>query len=74
MHAAHYSGHVHRAPAPLQILSYLEAKSGLCELGYEEAQVEEALEMFQNSESKVRPQSSTPARDVTLLLRALRGF
>ncbi|XP_059917672.1 ubiquitin-associated protein 1-like [Gadus macrocephalus] len=37
---------------PEQILSYLGATSHLCELGYEESQVEEALEMFQNSESK----------------------
>ncbi|CAL8359980.1 unnamed protein product [Lota lota] len=38
--------------SPEKILSYLGATSHLCELGYEEAQVEEALEMFQNCESK----------------------
>lgn len=37
----------------LQILKYLVASDRLCELGYDEAQVEEALEMFQNCESKV---------------------
>lgn len=31
------------------------ASDRLCELGYDEAQVEEALEMFQNCESKVIP-------------------
>lgn len=36
-----------------QILKYLKASDRLCELGYDEAQVEEALEMFQNCESKV---------------------
>lgn len=38
-----------------QILKYLVASDRLCELGYDEAQVEEALEMFQNCESKVIP-------------------
>ena len=53
--------HIFYVPAVLlQILSYLGATSHLCELGYEESQVEEALEMFQNSESKVRTGSSTP--------------
>ncbi|KAM6979830.1 uncharacterized protein ubap1lb [Aplochiton taeniatus] len=37
---------------PEQILSYLVACDRLCELGYDEAQVEEALEMFQNCETK----------------------
>lgn len=37
----------------LQILSYLVACNRLCELGYDETQVEEALEMFQNCEAKV---------------------
>ncbi|XP_029541548.1 filaggrin-2-like [Oncorhynchus nerka] len=37
---------------PQQILSYLVASDRLCALGYEEAQVEEAMEMFQNCESK----------------------
>lgn len=37
----------------LQILSYLVACDHLCELGYDETQVEEALEMFQNCETKV---------------------
>nr|XP_020481079.1 ubiquitin-associated protein 1-like [Monopterus albus] len=35
-----------------KILKYLVASDRLCELGYDEAQVEEALEMFQNCESK----------------------
>ncbi|XP_066524937.1 ubiquitin-associated protein 1-like [Hoplias malabaricus] len=35
-----------------QILNYLLACDRLCELGYEKSQVEDALEMFQNSESK----------------------
>lgn len=38
-----------------QILKYLVASDRLCQLGYDEAQVEEALEMFQNCESKVIP-------------------
>ncbi|XP_051561727.1 ubiquitin-associated protein 1-like [Myxocyprinus asiaticus] len=38
--------------SPEQILRYLVACDRLCELGYDEAQVEEALEMFQNCESK----------------------
>uniref|UniRef100_UPI0037E72620 ubiquitin-associated protein 1-like n=1 Tax=Semicossyphus pulcher TaxID=241346 RepID=UPI0037E72620 len=37
---------------PDKILKYLVASDRLCELGYDEAQVEEALEMFQNCESK----------------------
>ncbi|KAL2093335.1 hypothetical protein ACEWY4_010647 [Coilia grayii] len=37
---------------PEQILRYLVACKRLCGMGYEQAQVEEALEMFQNSESK----------------------
>ncbi len=37
----------------LQILSYMVACDRLCELGYDETQVEEALEMFQNCETKV---------------------
>lgn len=37
----------------LQTLSYLMTCDRLCELGYDEAQVEEALEMFQNCETKV---------------------
>ncbi|XP_044133473.1 ubiquitin-associated protein 1-like [Bufo gargarizans] len=35
-----------------QVLAYLGATDHLCKLGYEEAQVEEAMEMFQNSEIK----------------------
>ncbi|XP_073425259.1 ubiquitin-associated protein 1-like [Dendrobates tinctorius] len=35
-----------------QVLSYLGATDRLCKLGYEEAQVEEAMEIFQNSELK----------------------
>ncbi|XP_026221070.1 ubiquitin-associated protein 1-like [Anabas testudineus] len=38
--------------SPDKILKYLVASDRLCELGYDEAQVEEALEMFQNCESK----------------------
>ncbi|KAM8974540.1 ubiquitin-associated protein 1-like [Pelodytes ibericus] len=35
-----------------QVLGYLGATDRLCKVGYEEAQVEEAMEMFQNSEIK----------------------
>ncbi|KAG7324255.1 hypothetical protein KOW79_012271 [Hemibagrus wyckioides] len=35
-----------------QILNYLLARDRLCALGYEKTQVEDALEMFQNCESK----------------------
>ncbi|XP_019130589.2 ubiquitin-associated protein 1-like [Larimichthys crocea] len=38
--------------SPDKILKYLKASDRLCGLGYDEAQVEEALEMFQNCESK----------------------
>ncbi|XP_015249241.1 PREDICTED: uncharacterized protein LOC107096871 [Cyprinodon variegatus] len=38
--------------SPEKVLKYLVACDRLCELGYDEAQVEEALEMFQNCESK----------------------
>ncbi|KAM9351825.1 uncharacterized protein ABDE67_006674 [Symphorus nematophorus] len=38
--------------SPEKIVKYLVASDRLCELGYDEAQVEEALEMFQNCESK----------------------
>uniref|UniRef100_A0A3B5BC00 Ubiquitin-associated protein 1-like n=1 Tax=Stegastes partitus TaxID=144197 RepID=A0A3B5BC00_9TELE len=38
--------------SPDKVLKYLVASDRLCELGYDEAQVEEALEMFQNCESK----------------------
>ncbi|XP_030646388.1 ubiquitin-associated protein 1-like [Chanos chanos] len=38
--------------SPEQILSYLVACEHLCELGYDKTQVEEALEMFQNCETK----------------------
>ncbi|KAM3625015.1 uncharacterized protein V6R79_005651 [Siganus canaliculatus] len=37
---------------PEQILSYVVACDHLCQLGYDMVQVEEALEMFQNSETK----------------------
>ncbi|XP_076593115.1 uncharacterized protein ubap1lb [Chaetodon auriga] len=37
---------------PDQILSYLVACDHLCQMGYDMAQVEEALEMFQNCEAK----------------------
>ncbi|XP_029986856.1 ubiquitin-associated protein 1-like [Sphaeramia orbicularis] len=37
---------------PEQILSYLVACDHLCQLGYDMVQVEEALEMFQNCETK----------------------
>lgn len=40
----------------VQILNYLVACEHLCQLGYDMAQVEEALEMFQNCETKVRPE------------------
>ncbi|XP_056272178.1 ubiquitin-associated protein 1-like [Pseudoliparis swirei] len=38
--------------SPQKILKYLVASERLCELGYAEAQVEEALDMFQNCESQ----------------------
>ncbi|XP_077425416.1 uncharacterized protein LOC144054153 [Vanacampus margaritifer] len=38
--------------SPDKLLKYLSACNHLCELGYDEAQVEEALEMFQSCESK----------------------
>ncbi|XP_041652676.1 ubiquitin-associated protein 1-like [Cheilinus undulatus] len=38
--------------SPDKILKYLVACDHLCKLGYDEAQVDEALEMFQNCESK----------------------
>ncbi|XP_069564311.1 ubiquitin-associated protein 1-like [Brachyistius frenatus] len=38
--------------SPEKVLKYLAASDRLCALGYDEAQVEEALEMFQNCESK----------------------
>lgn len=38
--------------APEKILSYLVACDHLCQLGYDMVQVEEALEMFQNCETK----------------------
>ncbi|XP_061532061.1 ubiquitin-associated protein 1-like [Phycodurus eques] len=38
--------------SPDKLSKYLAACNHLCELGYDEAQVEEALEMFQNCESK----------------------
>ncbi|XP_074534461.1 uncharacterized protein LOC141796995 isoform X2 [Halichoeres trimaculatus] len=38
--------------SPEKVLKYLVASDCLCNLGYDEAQVEEALEMFQNCESK----------------------
>ncbi|KAI7812232.1 putative ubiquitin-associated protein 1-like [Triplophysa rosa] len=38
--------------SPDQILSYLTSCDRLCRLGYEKTQVEEALEMFPNCESK----------------------
>uniref|UniRef100_A0A667Z7U7 Ubiquitin associated protein 1-like a n=1 Tax=Myripristis murdjan TaxID=586833 RepID=A0A667Z7U7_9TELE len=38
--------------SPEKILTFLMASDRLCKLGYDEAQVEEALEMFQNCESK----------------------
>lgn len=37
---------------PEKVLKYLVACDRLCQLGYDETQVEEALEMFQNCESK----------------------
>uniref|UniRef100_A0A3Q3BGY8 Ubiquitin-associated protein 1-like n=2 Tax=Kryptolebias marmoratus TaxID=37003 RepID=A0A3Q3BGY8_KRYMA len=38
--------------SPEKVLKYLVSSDRLCQLGYDEAQVEEALEMFQNCESK----------------------
>ncbi|KAK7892133.1 hypothetical protein WMY93_024096 [Mugilogobius chulae] len=38
--------------SPEQILKYLATSEQLCRLGYDEGQVEEALEMFQNCENK----------------------
>ncbi|XP_071328995.1 ubiquitin-associated protein 1-like isoform X2 [Trachinotus anak] len=38
---------------PDQVLSYLVACDHLCQLGYDMAEVEEALEMFQNCETKM---------------------
>ncbi|XP_013869035.1 ubiquitin-associated protein 1-like [Austrofundulus limnaeus] len=38
--------------SPEKVLKYLVSSERLCQLGYDEAQVEEALEMFQNCESK----------------------
>ncbi|XP_063758808.1 ubiquitin-associated protein 1-like isoform X2 [Eleginops maclovinus] len=38
--------------SPEKLLKYLVASERLCALGHDEAQVEEALEMFQNCESK----------------------
>ncbi|XP_070822497.1 ubiquitin-associated protein 1-like [Chaetodon trifascialis] len=38
--------------SPDQILNYLVACDHLCQMGYDMAQVEEALEMFQNCETK----------------------
>lgn len=55
----------------LQILSYLVACDHLCQLGYDAALVEEALEMFQNCETKVgRAQRST----MTQVIHARRHF
>ncbi|CAI5689547.1 unnamed protein product [Oreochromis niloticus] len=39
---------------PDEILSYLVAFDHLCQLGYDMSQVEEALEMFQNCETKAK--------------------
>ncbi|XP_035485359.2 ubiquitin-associated protein 1-like isoform X1 [Scophthalmus maximus] len=41
--------------SPDQVFSYLVACDHLCQMGYDMAQVEEALEMFQNCETKVEP-------------------
>ncbi|KAJ0047278.1 hypothetical protein NL108_003083 [Boleophthalmus pectinirostris] len=38
--------------SPEKILKYLGTSERLCQLGYDEGQVEEALEMFQNCENK----------------------
>ncbi|XP_061577672.1 ubiquitin-associated protein 1-like isoform X1 [Cololabis saira] len=38
--------------SPEKVLKYLVSSDRLCQLGYDEIQVEEALEMFQNCESK----------------------
>lgn len=47
----------------LQVFNYLVACDHLCQLGYHVAQVEEALEMFQNCETKVRATLYTIQRD-----------
>ncbi|KAF4081103.1 hypothetical protein AMELA_G00157590 [Ameiurus melas] len=44
------SAHQHKSS--LLIVNYLLARDHLCALGYEKTQVEDALEMFQNCESK----------------------
>lgn len=49
-----------------QILKYMVACDRLCELGYDEAQVEEALEMFPNCESKVMLMIQMAQPDVPL--------
>lgn len=43
----------------LQILNYVVACDHLCQLGYDMIQVEEALEMFQNCETKVNCYTDT---------------
>lgn len=45
----------------VQFLSYLGACDRLLKQGYEEGQVEEAMEMFQHSEKKVRSGQHSPA-------------
>lgn len=46
---------IHAFSCYRQVLKYLVTCDRLCQLGYDQAQVEEALEMFQNCESKVNP-------------------
>lgn len=52
-----------------QILSYLVACDHLCQLGYDMSQVEEALEMFQNCETKV---SHTKSSNITRVFKVIR--
>ncbi|KAK1150064.1 ubiquitin-associated protein 1-like [Acipenser oxyrinchus oxyrinchus] len=52
MHAAIWALQKIGKQSPDQILGYLVACDRLCKQGYEEVQVEEALEMFQYSETK----------------------
>lgn len=55
----------------LQVFNYLVACDHLCQLGYHVAQVEEALEMFQNCETKVRATLYTSKGTKTFLVHCL---
>lgn len=52
----------------LQLLHYLVACDHLCQLGFETALVEEALEMFQNCEAKVKHTQATTMSPQRLIL------